>query len=241
MDKRFLRRDFIRAALMGSGYAALGSSGILAPIVHAFGNIPDELPPGQSIYDMDGEVYVDGQLADKSTFISAQSLIETGSKSYVIFVVGKDAHILRENSELQLEGETQLIETGLRLVTGKLLSVFGKRSAEESHEIKTSTATIGIRGTGVYTESEPDASYICTCYGHVNLAANNDQHSRETIISEHHDAPRYILADGHAGKLITPAPFKNHTDEELMLIEAITGRAPPFSSVMGYSSPRRGY
>jgi len=241
MDNRFLRRDFIRAALMSSGYVALGSASILAPIVHAFGSIPEELPPGQSIYDMDGEVYVDGQLADKSTFITAQSLVETGSNSFVIFVVGKDAHILRENSQLQLEGEQQIIETGLRLVTGKLLSVFGKRTQGESHTVKTSTATIGIRGTGVYTESEPDVSYVCTCYGHVNIAAINDQQSTETIVSEHHDAPRYILADGNAGKLITDAPFKNHTDEELMLIEAITGRAPPFSSVMGYSSPRRGY
>ncbi|MFC3150827.1 hypothetical protein ACFOEK_07295 [Litoribrevibacter euphylliae] len=241
MDKRFLRRDFIRRSLIGSGYLALTGTNILAPLVHAFGNIPEELPPGQSIYDMGGEVYVDGQLADKSTFISAQSLVETGSNSFVIFVVGKDAHILRENSRLQLEGETSIIETGLRLFTGKLLSVFGKRSSNESHTIKTSTATIGIRGTGIYTESDPDVSYVCTCYGHVDLLANTDQQSSETIISEHHDAPRYILADGNAGKLITPAPFKNHSDEELMLIEAITGRTPPFSSVMGYSSPRRGY
>lgn len=241
MDKRFLRRDFLRASLLAGGYAALGASNILAPLVHAFGNIPEELPPGQSIYDMDGEVYVDGQLADKSSFITAQSLVETGSNSFVIFVVGKDAHILRENSQLQLEGETTILETGLRLVTGKLLSVFGKRQADQSHTIKTSTATIGIRGTGVYTESDPDVSYVCTCYGHVNLMATQDQQSKESIISEHHDAPRYILADGQAGKLITSAPFKNHTDEELMLIEAITGRAPPFSSVMGYSSPRRGY
>ncbi len=241
MRNRFQRRDFIRAALVSGGYIGLGASGILAPIVHAFGNIPEELPPDQSIYEMNGEVYVDGQQADKSTFITAQSLVETGSNSHVIFAVGKDAHILRENSKLQLKGASKTLESGLRLVTGKLLSVLGKRVSGEQHQIETTTATIGIRGTGIYTESEPDASYVCTCYGHVDISANNDQQSKETIISEHHDAPRYILADGSAGKLITDAPFKNHTDEELMLIEAITGRAPPFSSVMGYSSPRRGY
>lgn len=63
----------------------------------------------------------------------------------------------------------------------------------------------------------------------------------ETIRSLHHDAPRYILADGNAGKLITPAPMKNHDDEELMLVEALVGRTPPFSSVMNYRGGRRGY
>ncbi|GAA3928762.1 hypothetical protein [Litoribacillus peritrichatus] len=241
MTNRFLRRDFIRASLISGGYIGLGASGILAPLVHAFGNIPEELPPDQSIYEMSGEVYVDGQLATQSTFITAQSLVETGSNSHIIFVVGKDAHILRENSSLQLKGASKTLESGLRLISGKLLSVLGKRKSGESHQLETTTATIGIRGTGIYTESAPDVSYVCTCYGLVDIVANNDQQSTETIESKHHDAPRYILADGSEGKLITAAPFKNHTDEELSLIEAITGRTPPFSSSMGYSSPRRGY
>jgi hypothetical protein len=237
----FDRRQALHHLLYGAGYISLAGTNVLAPLVHAFGNIPDELPPGKSIYDMQGEVYVNGQQATKDTFINANALVETGSNSYIIFAVGKDAHILRENSRIQLEGETEILESGLRLFTGKLLSVFGKRKQDQSHTIQTSTATIGIRGTGVYTESESDVSYVCTCYGHVEIGAINDSSSTETIISKRHDAPRYILADGTAGKLITDAPFKNHTDEELMLIEALTGRTTPYSAVNNYSSPRRSY
>jgi hypothetical protein len=48
----------------------------------------------------------------------------------------------------------------------------------------------------------------------------------ETVTSTHHNA-RYILASGE--QLIRKAPFKNHTDLELTLIEALVGRVPPFS------------
>jgi hypothetical protein len=44
------------------------------------------------------------------------------------------------------------------------------------------------------------------------------------------------------GKNIRPAPFINHTDQELMLIEALVGRTPPFVFAGDeYSAPRREY
>lgn len=243
MNKSFeqSRRDFLSKALQSGAFARLAGTSLLAPAVHAFGQVPKELPAGKSIYDIQGEVLVNKQKANKDTFISANALVETGSNSFIIFAVGKDAHILRENSQIQLSGKDDTFEDTLRLITGKLLSVFGERDAGEKHTLHTTTATIGIRGTGVYAESAPDHSYLCTCYGLVDIASNQDKTSMETIKSQHHDAPRYILADGHAGKLITPAPMKNHDDEELMLVEALVGRTPPFSSVMNYGGGRRGY
>ena len=235
------RRRFLRQA-MGTGLVvtAGGAGGMLPALVQAMGKIPDELIPGKSIYDMRGKVFVNGERANEDTFISASSLVETGSSSYVVFVIGGDAHILRENSRVQFEGEESL-EESLRLVTGKLLSVFGAREPDQSHKMQTSTATIGIRGTGVYAESEEDSSYVCTCYGKVNIGANSDLSQFETITSIHHDAPRYILKDPENGKLITPAPMKNHTDEELVLIEQLVGRKPAFSSLESYTAPRKGY
>ena len=50
----------------------------------------------------------------------------------------------------------------LRVVTGAVLSVF---SPGESKTLRTSTATIGIRGTAVYLEAEESRTYVCTCYG----------------------------------------------------------------------------
>jgi hypothetical protein len=112
----------------------------------------------------------------------------------------------------------------MRLATGALLSVFGAGTKS----IVTSTAATGVRGTGLYVESEPERSYVCTCYGEVLISAADDANVSERIVSKHHDAPRYVLKAG-AAKRIRPAPFINHTDVELALIEALVGRTPPFS------------
>ncbi|MBT8132269.1 MAG: FecR domain-containing protein [Gammaproteobacteria bacterium] len=238
-DHSARRREFLQRALQSGVWTMAAASGLLAPL-SAVAKRPKKLPPGKSIYDMRGSVSVDSSAATMETLITANSTVETGSNSFISFVVGADSHMLRENSKIELGGEG-MVEEFMRLVSGKVLSVFGRRNEGESHTIHTTTATIGIRGTGIYTESEPDVSYVCTCYGLVNLASNTDPTSSELIKSEHHDAPRYIYADGYAGKLIAEAPFKDHTDQELMLLEALVGRTTPFSSIRGYSSPRRGY
>lgn len=234
------RRAFLRHSMGAALVAGITGSSVLPALVHAFGKIPEKLIPGKSIYDMRGSVFVDGRQADEDTHISANSLVATGSRSYVVFVIGTDAHILRENSRVKFSG-TDSFEESLRLATGKLLSVFGARTGDQMHQAQTSTATIGIRGTGLYIESEPELSYACTCYGHVNISAKSDPSVSETIVAQHHDAPRYIGKETDAGKLITPAPMKNHTDEELMLIENLVGRKPAFSTLESYSAPRKGY
>ncbi|MDP7575475.1 MAG: hypothetical protein QGH99_00805 [Pseudomonadales bacterium] len=63
-------------------------------------------------------------------------------------------------------------------------------------------------------------------YGTTDLAAADNPNIKETVISEHHDAPQYILADQSLSNRIQPAPFKNHDDQELLLIETLVGRAP---------------
>ena len=228
------RREILVRALAGGLFVAGGSAGILQP-VQAMGKIPKVLEPGKSIYDMRGNVSVNGKKANESTLITSNDVVTTGRRSHVVFAVGKDAFVLRSNSRLELSGSDMLINT-LRLVTGKLLSVFGK----SKHRISTPNATIGIRGTGVYTEAQPEQTYICTCYGVVDLAADNDKHSTETITSQHHDAPRYILSNESSGRNIREAPFINHTDLELQIIEELVGREPPFSMAGGgYAAPRR--
>ena len=92
----------------------------------------------------------------------------------------------------------------------------------------------------MYVESQPDLSYICTCYGTTVIAATDDPKATEQVASVHHDAPRYVLAKPDKGRRIVPAPFKNHSDLELMLVEALVGRVPPFSLFdESYGSPRR--
>ena len=224
MSKRFNdaedpRRAFLLKAL-AAGLLAVG--GVPAARAQLFGRKPQKLPAGQSVYEATGSVTVNGQAATAATRIGATDRIETGAGAQLIFVVGFDAFLLRGNSRLELSGASGIVNT-MRLATGALLSVFG---AGPKRMLTTTSAT-GIRGTGLYVESEPERSYVCTCYGEVLIAAVDDASVSERIVSQHHDAPRYVLKSG--ANRIQPAPFINHTDVELALIEALVGRTPPFS------------
>ena len=51
-----------------------------------------------------------------------------------------------------------------------------------------------------------------------------------------------MLANEPKGRNIRNAPFINHTDQELMLIETLVGREPPFVFPKSdYQGPRRNY
>jgi len=234
-DKDDPRRRLLLQALAAGvlGYA------LPARNAHAqiFGKVPQELPPGRSIYELQGDVRVNGVRATTETQIRPNDTIETGSDGRVVFVVGKDSFLMRPNSKMSLKGQQSLVDSVL-LLGGKLLSVFGK----SRHQIRTPTAIVGIRGTGVYTEADPKETYLCTCYGVTDIASASDVASRETVSARHHDKPLYIVAGASGGQAIRAAPFKNHTDEELMILEAIVGRTVPFAfSSEDYKAPRREY
>jgi hypothetical protein len=232
------RRDFLVKALTAGAFA-MGSNGLVAP-VWAMGKIPKIIPPGKSIFDLRGQVTVNKIAANLDTFIKPGDVVETRGSSHAVFVVGKDAFILRSNSRMQIEGST--IVNTLRLFSGKVLSVFGHRKAQNKLTMRSTTATIGIRGTGVYMEADPEKTYLCTCYGETEIISNVDQNVRERIAATHHDAPKYILAKPVRGKIIQPGPMINHSDDELMLVEELVGREVPFGLEGDeYQGPRRDY
>ena len=108
---------------------------------------------------------------------------------------------------------------------GALLSVFesGRRK-----EIQTVTATIGIRGTGIYIEAEARRTYACTCYGEAVLTPVDEPQSAETVRTKQHDQPRFIYGKGMP-RMLEAARVVNHTDLELQMLEALVGRKPPFA------------
>lgn len=224
------RREFLVNALTLGLFTGVNAAGLIQP-AFALGSLPGRLPKGQSIYKLEGKVMVDGQTADMKTQIGPNARIQTGSDSEIIFVVASDAFILRSNSDLKLGAQGLLVQ-GMRIISGAILGVFGKREAE--HQIVTPVATIGIRGTGIYIESETDKTYACTCYGHTRISANAAPDDIQDIVTTRHDKPVYILPSPSQQKLIVPAPVINHSDQELSLIEALVGRKTPFGSGAGY-------
>jgi hypothetical protein len=210
-------------------------------LAQLLGSAPTKLPAGRSIYRLSGDVRVDGKPATVDTRVLGRSTIETGRNSEVVYAVGDSAFILRQESRVILETAKpdSPILTGLRMLTGRLLSVF---ASKRPYQLKASTATIGIRGTGVYMEADPEQTYFCTCYGVADIASSADPESQETVAAQHHDRPLYIVKGQSSGKNIRDAPFINHTDQELMLIEALVGRTPPFVFPKSdYTGPRRSY
>lgn len=239
---RFDEADDPRRRVLIQALAA-GLFAATAPARHAsasvLGNVPGQMPAGRSIYRLGGEVRVNGQLAALDTRISPNDTIETSPGGEIVFVVGKDSYILRGGSRLVLQADKgeSTVAANLRILAGRILAVFGRGT----HRIQTTTAVVGIRGTGIYAEADPEQTYFCTCYGVTDIASAKDKTSRETVQSTHHDA-RYILANAAAGKNVRKAPFINHTDSELMLVETLVGRQPPFVFPSDdYKAPRREY
>lgn len=233
LDRR--RREFLLRAL-SLGVLAGGSGWNLPALAQAFGKRPGKLPQGRSIFDLSGEVMVNGQPADERTLIRAGDTIETGRDSHVIAAVGDSAFILRDNSSVELGG-VALVIRALK-ATGALLTVIGPRKPKDQVKVYTVTATIGIRGTGFYLQADAEKTYFCTCYGTTEISASAEPSSREQITAQHHDAARYILAEPEQGRRIIPAPFIDHSDEELMMVEALVGREVPFAPG-AYDRPRR--
>jgi hypothetical protein len=201
------------------------------------GKVPGPLPAGQSFYDLRGTVKVNGAAAGRNTRVGPNDVIETGKGSQAIFVVGTEAFLLREQSRMEMSGSEAFVSR-MRLLTGALLAVFGKD--RRTRTVSAPTSTIGIRGTGLYVEAQPDMAYVCTCYGTTEIAASDEPAVSEQVTTFHHDAARYVLAVPDKGRRIVKAPFKNHSDLELMLVESLVGRVPPFALFdESYGSPRR--
>ena len=231
------RRQLIQALSLGLFTAGLPWRAALAQV---FGSTPSKLPPGQSIYRISGTALVNGTPATLKTPIGSNDTVETLKSSEIVFVVGENAMVLRGGSRIELRPDQNrsILLSGFRMLTGALLSV----SRNRQMAFQTATATIGIRGTGFYLESDPQQTYFCTCYGASDIAANDDPTSKDSVVSAHHDKPLYILAKAQPGQSIRGAPFINHTDQELMLIETLAGRTPPWIFPgSSYNAPRRDY
>jgi len=179
----------------------------------------------QGVARVRGEVLIGGKPAVRGMEVRPGDVITTGRRAELVYVAGRDAFLARSGSRIELSGAaTQAVVSGLRLVTGALLSVF---ESGRPRRIQTATATIGIRGTGIYVEVQKMRTYACTCYGEAELVPVDEPKEAETVRTTHHDQPRYIYPKGMP-RMIEQAPVINHTDAELILLESLVGRQVPF-------------
>jgi hypothetical protein len=222
------RRHYLRA---GAAAALVLQMGLLRGVLAA-GSVE------KGVHRIRGDVRVNGTPAKEGMDVKGGDVISTGPNGEVIFVTGKDAVMIRANSRVEVQGVAgALAVAGLRVVTGAVLSVF---SPGEPKTLSTATATIGIRGTGVYIEAEPARTYACVCYGEADLISVMDPSARETVRTMHHEQPRYIMGSG-APQMLMGAPVINHTDAELIMLESLVGRRPPFFSYYPQERPLSTY
>jgi len=168
----------------------------------------------QGIIKISGEVSVNGRPAREGAPIARGDTVSTAAGAHVVYVIEDSAFMQRANSRVDF-GES--VATFMRVVTGGLLSVFGRGR----RQIATTTATIGIRGTGCYIETDAAKSYFCLCFGSVELQPVNGQ--AVNYSTTHHEKPLWI-----ENGTTTPAAVVNHTDAEVIMLEALVGRGSPF-------------
>jgi hypothetical protein len=215
MDRRELLQQLAAAGLLAAG----GPLGFLQRAL-AYGASP--VPPG--LHRLRGQVTVNGRPAREGQLIRPGDTVVTGTDGEAIYVIGADAFLQRGGSTV---GFGKTAADFMRVLSGRILSVFG----QGERELRFATATIGIRGTACYIETGETArkpAYFCLCYGEARVTPNAAPEQAETVRTEHHDHPLYIHGDRGMPSLMLAAPVINHTDAELILLENLVGRWPPF-------------
>jgi hypothetical protein len=202
----FQRRSFLQAA---AGWTAMG------------GFAGAQAQQRSNIVELVGDATVNGQRLLAQQPVQTGDEIVTGPASNLIFVIGNSAFHVRQNSRMTVErGPTLNAVSVLRLITGAVISVWGKGS---SRQIVTPTMTAGIRGTGVYTEifaNQDGRSYFCNCYGVVDMAAGRDK----TVSRADYHQAFWGEVQPKDGRSLTPAKAINHTDEELEYLARLTNQ-----------------
>ena len=200
----------------------LATVGLLPGLMRtALGNGRNPVQAG--LRRLSGQVWVNNQPASEGMLIQPGDQVVTGAQGEAVYVIGEDAFLQRAETRVIFPMDGAAF---FRLVTGRLLSVFGKGNKK----LLVTTATIGIRGTGCYLEASAEACYFCLCYGEADVIPNAAPEAEVLIRTSHHDHPIVIHRDKDTPTAMADAKVINHTDAELTLLESLVGRRPPFSA-----------
>ena len=216
MDERgeAARRTWLKLAAAG----ALGTAGLSGWMSRALAS--GDLGGKEGVVKLDGTATVAGRPAKVGTIVAPGDRVTTGTDSQAVIVIGKDAFLLRSNTIVETRVRDGVLDQ-IVVGTGKILSVFAHRPVT----IRAANATIGIRGTGCYIEVDPASVYFCLCYGEALVQGPRMQD--KLVKTTHHESPLLLTEDsGIMGA--KSGDFRNHTDAELIMLESLVGREPPF-------------
>jgi len=219
------RRRLLRYLAVAGAAGPAGLSGWMSRALAA-----GTLGGVEGVARLEGSATVNGRPAKVGTAVKPGDRIATGKGSQAVVVMGSDAFLLRGDTTVETKGSGG-VATALTVLNGKLLSVFGKKPMS----IQAGPAAIGIRGTGAYIELEAARVYFCLCYGEAVI--DGPSMASKVVKTEHHESPLYLLEDGSSLRA-EPGPFLNHKDEELVMLEALVGREPPFMKSGAYPTKR---
>ena len=197
-----------------AAFGAAGASGIISEAL-----AKGDLPPG--VAKLEGSLTVNGRDSGLGTPVKLGDKVATARGSQAVIVVGSDAFLLRSQTIVEFGPSSQGTLSDMLVSAGRVLSVFSKKPVA----IKAATASIGIRGTGAYIEINPESVYFCLCYG--EAAVDGPGMSTREVKTTHHESPLLLSTTGSIMK-VEPGPFQNHSDAELVMLEALVGREPPF-------------
>jgi hypothetical protein len=209
------RRELLKRLAGG----ALGAAALHPAIREALAS--GDKPTTTGVHRAEGYVTVNGKEAKNGSPVNLGDRVTTGPGSSAVVVWKGDAFLLRNETVIEIRGREGVIENIL-VASGKVLSVFSKKPVA----IQAKVATIGIRGTGAYLEVDAKSAYFCLCYGEAVIEGQGMADPR-LVKTTHHESP--LLLSDYGGILkIEPAGFRDHTDAELTMLEALVGREPPF-------------
>ena len=183
--------------------------------------LPSHAEAASTIHELEGSVFINNVPAKMDSRIRAGDKIVVAHDGKLAVSIGGDAYLLRAGTALEIAARKGLV-SGLRLLTGELLAVFGHRDKEI--QVQTHIATIGIRGTAIYLNANPTNLYACTCYGSTDLRFG--RHT-EHVNATHHSAYQ-IDASGGSTSAMQAMEVVGHSDDELRTLEGYVGRIPKF-------------
>jgi hypothetical protein len=224
-DDETHRRRVVRMLLAGGALGASGLSGFMSRALAS-----GDLPGGTGVARLEGSATVNGRPAKVGTPVAMGDRIATGADSQAVVVLKGDAFLLRSRTVIEVKGREHSLSE-LVIAGGRVLSVFARKPVA----VRASIASIGIRGTGAYLEVEPREVYFCLCYGEALI--EGPRMEAMTVKTTHHESPLQLREEGGVMRA-EPGPFKNHSDEELILLESLVGREPPFVTDGQYPAKR---